>query len=351
MNLYENTFLNEAVRLQSFRNWPISHIVTPESLARAGFCYLNHNNTAFCIHCNGFIDNWKSGDDPDTKHRRLFPNCPFVRSVILPRLGIHENDVASSTHLDGEIQRELHINVLRTKPQNDDYNTFESRLCTFETWPKALAQTPGKLADAGFFYMGFGDAVECFSCGICFRDWEPQDDPWIEHAKASPRCNYVLMVKGEDFIERCRSNTDLNNNENATNAVSKFINYVGQHFNIKILYNVKIILQQFSTGLEDTEEQTVNISTSIKSIGNISNPSTIVNGTKDTSSSIGLFDLKDVEKLIKEAKACKICLSEEAVIVFLPCSHLVACVNCASKLKHCPICRSVINATIRAFPS
>ncbi|KAF2904279.1 hypothetical protein ILUMI_01898 [Ignelater luminosus] len=320
MNLYESTFLNEAVRLQSFKNWPISHIVTPKNLARAGFCYLNDNNSALCIYCNGLIDNWESGDDPDMKHIRLFPNCPFVQSVILPRLEIHEDDVAISTHLDGAIQRELHVNI-RSKPQNNDYDTFESRLRTFGDWPQALAQTPGKLADAGFFYMGFGDAVECFSCGICFRDWEPQDDPWIEHAKASPHCNYMLKVKGGNFVKRCRS-TNLNNNENAANTLS--------------------------IDLETSEKQIVNISASI---GNTSNPSTIVNGIKDTSSSANLFGLKEVETLIKEAKACKICLSEEAVIVFLPCSHLVACVNCASKLKNCPVCRTVINKIIRAFPA
>lgn len=36
---------------------------------------------------------------------------------------------------------------------------------------------------------------------------------------------------------------------------------------------------------------------------------------------------------------CKICLSSEVGVVFTPCGHLLCCVDCASRLTTCPLCR------------
>ena len=41
---------------------------------------------------------------------------------------------------------------------------------------------------------------------------------------------------------------------------------------------------------------------------------------------------KQVENL-REERNCKICLENEASIVFLPCGHLCSCANCAPALK------------------
>jgi len=32
-------------------------------------------------------------------------------------------------------------------------------------------------------------------------DWEVDDDPWVEHARWSPLCSYVLLSKGKRFVE------------------------------------------------------------------------------------------------------------------------------------------------------
>jgi len=53
--------------------------------------------------------------------------------------------------------------------------------------------------------------------------------------------------------------------------------------------------------------------------------------------------------LLKQQRLCKVCLDEEAAIVFLPCGHLVACGFCASALHKCPVCRRRINGTVRAI--
>lgn len=61
--------------------------------------------------------------------------------------------------------------------------------------------------------------------------------------------------------------------------------------------------------------------------------------------------LEEENRLLKEARLCKICMDGEVSIVFLPCGHLTTCVNCAPNLEDCPVCRCAIKATVRTFLS
>ncbi|KAI0216724.1 Baculoviral IAP repeat-containing protein 2, partial [Lamellibrachia satsuma] len=46
---------------------------------------------------------------------------------------------------------------------------------------------------------------------------------------------------------------------------------------------------------------------------------------------------------------CKICMDDEAKILFLPCGHLCSCAKCAPALRNCPICRALIRGTVRVY--
>ena len=47
---------------------------------------------------------------------------------------------------------------------------------------------------------GFSDNVKCFYCNGGLRNWEKGDEPWHEHARWFQKCPFVLMVKGQDYI-------------------------------------------------------------------------------------------------------------------------------------------------------
>jgi hypothetical protein len=60
-----------------------------------------------------------------------------------------------------------------------------------------------------YFYMhlicntsvaGDPDIVQCFNCSLQLHDWKREDNVWVEHAKYSPRCIYVLHIKGAGFV-------------------------------------------------------------------------------------------------------------------------------------------------------
>ncbi|MET0103904.1 MAG: baculoviral IAP repeat-containing protein [Sedimenticola sp.] len=71
---------------------------------------------------------------------------------------------------------------------------YEDRLKTFDSWPKQMMPNKYDLAKCGFTYTGTGDNVKCFHCGIHLKDWERTDNPWNEHYKWSPACNYLKMI-------------------------------------------------------------------------------------------------------------------------------------------------------------
>lgn len=54
---------------------------------------------------------------------------------------------------------------------------------------------------------------------------------------------------------------------------------------------------------------------------------------------------------LKEQRTCKVCMDTEVGVVFLPCGHLICCVNCAPSLKDCAVCRTPIQGTVRTFMS
>ena len=48
---------------------------------------------------------------------------------------------------------------------------------------------------------GVSDHVKCFDCSGGLKDWEPEDDPWTEHTRWYPKCRYVNLIKGKEFID------------------------------------------------------------------------------------------------------------------------------------------------------
>ncbi|XP_053390264.1 inhibitor of apoptosis protein-like, partial [Mercenaria mercenaria] len=87
-----------------------------------------------------------------------------------------------------------------TNYRHPKYQTLQSRLSSFSSWPQHMVQTPQQLADAGLFYTGFEDQVRCFACDGGLRRWDPDDDPWTEHCRWFPGCPFARQQKGDEYI-------------------------------------------------------------------------------------------------------------------------------------------------------
>lgn len=81
------------------------------------------------------------------------------------------------------------------------YGTLRAREASFETWPVAMPVNPDTLAAAGFVYLGKDDHTRCYFCGMNMKNWEKNDDPWEIHARYSPDCRHVHIMKGKHYVQ------------------------------------------------------------------------------------------------------------------------------------------------------
>ena len=65
--------------------------------------------------------------------------------------------------------------------------------------------------------MGERDRAKCWYCNGGLQNWEPTDQPWIEHAKWFPLCEYLLQQKGVEFVQQVVSQFQHLRRPNLTN--------------------------------------------------------------------------------------------------------------------------------------
>lgn len=298
-----------AYRLRTFENWPNPYI-SKTSLAEAGFIYTGHDDIVQCPACNVEGYRWVTGDVPMEDHRIWSPNCPFIRSTehdhsegsarALDTCGLYGIEILPNSIPEDNKFDYKKLGIHRNRGAvHEDKTSLESRLATFENWPKSLKQKPVELAEAGFYYTGVGDQTLCFYCDGGLKDWEEDDEPWEQHALWFSKCTFLILKKGMDYIEKVKREKDC-----------------------------QLSLPSSSQEVQAKEEP--------------------ASSSTPLSEKCEKFD-KDPE--VAEKTLCKICFKNELGVVFLPCGHIVACVDCAAALKTCAVCRKPLEATVRAFLS
>ena len=116
---------------------------------------------------------------------------------------------------------------------------------SFKDWPPALKQEPRQLAEAGFYYIGFSDQTKCFYCDGGLRNWQPEDDPWTEHARWFFKCGFVRLVKGDEFISKC-----LDERPPETPLTPQVSKKAPTDEEIKTLMSSTVVQQVLSMGVE-----------------------------------------------------------------------------------------------------
>nr|BDT61657.1 MAG: baculoviral IAP repeat-containing protein [Marsupenaeus japonicus endogenous nimavirus] len=196
----------EKFRLETFTNWPIDWI-SPIDLAADGFFYLKVKDYVKCIFCDIILIMFEKGDIVRNEHKRLSPRCSFILgefTLNVPNVKMNIFDKLSDrdTYKPSPEREKLFVKgVLKYTTSKTSNMTKEERLESFKDWPECVGQEPQALAEAGFFYCGISDHVQCFHCRGIIRNWEKNDIPLHEHAKWFPNCDYLLLLKGKKIID------------------------------------------------------------------------------------------------------------------------------------------------------
>lgn len=237
----------EKARADTFVDWPVAFL-SPGKLAEDGFYYLRRHDHCACIFCRGIIGAWEETDTPRGEHSKHFPQCPFIKgkpvgnipmkqSLILAKfsnfscarvcnpleLNSRTTSEGVTTAISGDVTglgrqsencpskitekknginlKDIGLHEYRG-PRHKEYITLDSRTNSFKSWPEGVKQQPCELAEAGFYYCGPGDHVRCFHCGNGICNWENGDVPWEVHAIFYPKCSYVLLTKGQEYVDK-----------------------------------------------------------------------------------------------------------------------------------------------------
>ncbi|VDI00848.1 baculoviral IAP repeat-containing protein 2/3 [Mytilus galloprovincialis] len=292
------------------------------------------------------------------------------------------------------------------KPKYPNYACLTVRISSFEGWPSYLDQSPRQMALAGFLFAGYHDYTRCFFCGGGLRNWEAGDDPWVEHARWFPKCTFLKQNKGEKFINAVQKRQEEIDRE--TNATTTQETTPRAQTSSLAVYNsttsttqsdiLQTVAGRSVIEMGYTDQQVINafqhLTTSGKDMNSISatdimhillddeahpqqqgatsdvtrnennmntagdhksdSTSTQCNGLDNTVIEQNLlFD--DTENLIEEnrqlrdQRLCKVCLDLEASIAFLPCGHIVCCIDCAPAMRKCPVCRTYVKGTVKTY--
>ncbi|CAG2225808.1 unnamed protein product [Mytilus edulis] len=301
-----------------------------------------------CFSCNLPYKNWKGNDSPKEIHIRCSPLCNFIqnksseiisnsffekntistvsnssqinatksditftrglqthlssissnsrdsnRQAFLPKI---TNDVSTDTQASIE---PMTLGICLDKPKYPKYAVRRQRLDSFQHWPPYLTQSPDEMALAGFFYAGSEDHCRCFSCGGSLRNWEPGDQPWVEHARWYQNCAFVRNCKGDRFIQDVQTNnmqTEIFKKANITNSAL-----------YEAILSIDYILEEDMTEtiLEEDMAETI-----VEKRVNKQKP--------DQELELSNRILKEENQNLKDHQTCKICLDEPIEIVFLP---------------------------------
>uniref|UniRef100_A0A2K5Z8F5 NLR family apoptosis inhibitory protein n=1 Tax=Mandrillus leucophaeus TaxID=9568 RepID=A0A2K5Z8F5_MANLE len=184
---YNSQMRSEAKRLKTFVTYEPYSSWTPQEMAAAGFYFTGVKAGVQCFCCSLILFGASLRRLPIEDHKKFHPDCGFLLN----------KDVGNIAKYD------IRVKNLRSRLRGGKmrYQEEEARLGSFRNWPfYAQGISPRVLSEAGFVFTGKQDTVQCFSCGGCLGNWEEGDDPWKEHAKWFPKCEFLQSKKSSEEI-------------------------------------------------------------------------------------------------------------------------------------------------------
>lgn len=334
-------------RIRTFiGRWKLNFI-TPEQMAKAGFYYLGPGDRVRCMFCAKEVDRWQPGDNPVTEHKRVSPLCIFFKENPGSDVCGHNEPppICHSTDINVRIIQDFMGTVCieqksKVLPANKAFTAYESRLRSFNNCKTIITQDIRTLCKAGLFYIGNGenDMMLCYCCNQGLKDWESQDNPWLEHARWSPNCSYVLLMLGKKCVARICSEGNNQVLELSDNIVEVDSDNEDMPFDIQ------------RNDVESSDAQSnfsaVNDGRSDRSVED--DGQLALSATDNARALIEVASQQDLST-VANSMLCKICLKEKVEVLFIPCGHTLACIQCSVTLNQCAICRQSLTMVMRIF--
>ncbi|XP_053392203.1 baculoviral IAP repeat-containing protein 8-like isoform X2 [Mercenaria mercenaria] len=344
-------------RLGSYARWSRPN-PSPVCLSEAGFFFTNQSDLVRCFQCGIGLKDFSGGDDPLLEHVRYSGNCLYL----LEHLG-----TARLSAIKRKCQTEQAEGIRQQQSnaqcRHPEYKCYEARLSSFSGWSQYLTQRPEALAKAGLYYTGFEDHVRCFMCDGGLRRWDTEDDPWTEHCRWFPACQYAREKKGEGFIALVQASAEFNEEETETTTHGEI---AGNEAQMTLRDpEFRAVLDEHKNSCLEMGFELADFNAAVEDLRNMGNIKPI------------LEEILDMVEVVKERKRsqqraieleqrnretpleenlrlksliiCMSCGKNKVNALFIPCTHHRLCMECAEPLTECPVCRRNIRQKIRTF--
>jgi len=407
----------ELYRITTFQKFPSHAPINPCNLANNGFFYTGYKDRVKCFDCAQAVDNWTITDDPlsvawhrtdcQMITRHFTSNVPLTAMISMNTQTTSHNNRSNNlqnspaaitsppppsseghtTTRDSPAHSTREIMFPCNNPVNPCMRNPQKRLDTFyeraRNWPRdRLTATPADMANAGLYYLGTHDRVKCFYCNGGLQNWDTYDEPWFEHAKWFPHCEFLLQQKGLEYVERVKNRFPNLSRPNLNNSISISATSNRRTSNSPTIIDPAEKHQQICTKVE-TEinsspiiQDAIQMGFSSEAIRHafydqftahnkpfttlsalvqalLDQPDTLShthtqNPYTTLSSEKAQTPQQELHRL-KQQRQCKRCCAATATVVCLPCGHLAICKDCSTAITRCPVCMTTISKKIATY--
>jgi len=217
-----------------------------------------------------------SDDDVRKKHEMLTQQRERISAVLLEDLNVNEP-------YDGDIRCFGQENI-----EGKKYSSYDQRLDSFKCWPgpeKQEYQDVKLMAKVGLFVVNNKKGiVKCFCCGWSAYDFMASDHPIIEHVRGCLNCKFLHQIIKPNMYNKLNEITSLAKQT----IVHKAVRLLSESY--------------FTSGIDALKEKI----------------NKFASANKD--------------------RKCNFCKKSNKQIAFLPCTHLVSCIDCFDGcLRVCPV--------------
>ncbi|GAB0095661.1 hypothetical protein DMENIID0001_110660 [Sergentomyia squamirostris] len=228
---------------------------------------------------------------------------------------------------------------------SDDLASEAFRLETFRTFPDSDNADKEQLAANGFYFDKSPDHITCYACEFGLTYFSLSIGNAIKaHAAFSVYCepkekdqnhtitNFLNSEGGKHLVEAGYAQTSIK-------TVLKQ----------RLSQNLPLTVDGITQDLDHMRKKNKEDESVITTIENLNIDSSITEN-RDGGLVLDLLNQAQIEnENLKESKLCKICLSEDASMAFVPCGHFITCETCSSTVQTCPVCRKHIDKSIKIF--
>jgi len=387
--------------MRTFKDWPPALRQQPADLSDAGFYYIGLSDQVKCFYCDGGLRNWVPEDDPWTEHARWFAKCGFVRLVkgdefiarCLAERPTQDNSQQPQQAAPQQQQQPSQSRVLRA----EDIPAVMSSALVHQALSMGVDASRVKMAlqrrvlQSLPMYANVNQLLDA-----AFREHREQEERVTVENNETPSAFGVggamttasasVSAPSEDIVE-------LRRRRESTSATTEGSQSQGEadiEEESSLTTGAETTSSQESQDEQPQQQQEQGSSSTIElpaadtsqppppsasSPTSSSQPPTAAVlqhsssaplGGSESGSALSLpqsqslhgsairgeaNDLESENRRLKEQRTCKICMDNEIGVVFLPCGHLICCVQCAPALKDCPLCRQPIHGTVKTYMS